>query len=236
MTVEHFDLSGRRAVVLRTDNPAGGAIADGYEEAGAKVVRLNDTEASQVGASVAAAADALGGLDILACAPDLFVAKPVAEVTEAELGAVMTANFTSQFLAVQAALPFLRNNVHNNVHNNGSGNIVLVTSVLGERGLPNTSIYSAAHGAVFNLIRALAQELAPEGISINGIELGWMEWMNDRIDARDEQAARAVRFTMTKRAGRATDVGPLAVWLSGDSVGFVTGQIFPLDGGLTQHL
>ncbi len=108
--------------------------------------------------------------------------------------------------------------------------------MLGERGLPNTSIYSAAHGAVFNLVRALAQELAPEGISINGIELGWMDWMDDRIDPKDEQAQRAIRFTMSKRPGKAEDVGPLAVWLAGSGVGFVTGQVFPVDGGLTQHL
>jgi NAD(P)-dependent dehydrogenase (short-subunit alcohol dehydrogenase family) len=228
MDIEHFDLDGKAAVVLCADNPAGNAIADAYEEAGAKVARLNAIPAQEVAAAVAGAANELGGVNILACAPDLFVAKPLAEITESDLGNVMMANFASQLFAVQAALPWLRKN--------DSGNIVLVTSVLGERGLPNTSIYSAAHGAVFNFIRAMAQELAPEGISINGIELGWMDWMDDRIDKKDEQAARAIRFTMIKRAGKAEDVGPMAVWLSGSGVGFVTGQIFPIDGGLTQHL
>jgi NAD(P)-dependent dehydrogenase (short-subunit alcohol dehydrogenase family) len=116
------------------------------------------------------------------------------------------------------------------------GNIVLITQVLGERGLPNCSVYAAAHGAVFNFIRALAQEVAAERVSVNGIELGWMDWMTDRIDPSDEEAQRALRFTMSKRAGTANDVGPIAVWLSGSGVGFVTGQIFALDGGLTQHL
>jgi NAD(P)-dependent dehydrogenase (short-subunit alcohol dehydrogenase family) len=228
MTVEHFDLTGRRAIVLGADNAAGGAIADACEEAGAQVARLDGVDARQVAEQVSRAAAALGGASILACAPDLFLAKPVTEISEEELGTIMMANFASQFFAIQAALPSIREN--------GGGNVVLVTSVLGERGLPNTSVYSAAHGAVFNLIRALAQELAPEGISINGIELGWMDWMEDRIDPKDEQALRAIRFTMIKRAGKAEDVGPLAVWLSGDGVGFVTGQIFPVDGGLTQHL
>lgn len=228
MTIEHFDLTGRCAIVLSADTPAGGAIADAYDEAGARVARLGSVGADEVGARVTAAADELGGLNILASAPDVFLAKPMLEITGTELDSVMAANFAAQFYAVQAALPYLRRN--------DSGNIVLVTSVLGERGLPNTSAYSAAQGAVFNLIRALAQELAPEGISVNGIELGWMDWMNDRIDPRDEHASRAIRFTMSKRAGKAEDVGPLAVWLAGDGVGFVTGQIYPLDGGLTQHL
>jgi NAD(P)-dependent dehydrogenase (short-subunit alcohol dehydrogenase family) len=66
--------------------------------------------------------------------------------------------------------------------------------------------------------------------------MGWMDWIDDRIDTTDEDAARAIRFTISKRAGTAEDIGPLAVWLSGSGSGFVTGQIFPVDGGLTQHL
>lgn len=228
MDIEHFDLTGKKAIVLRTDNPAGDAIAEAFDEAGAEVKGIGTTPAPDVAEAVTNAANELGGVNILACAPDMFMAKPVEETTQGDLGDVMMANFASQFFAIQAALPHIRKH--------DSGNIILTTSVLGERGLPNTSVYSAAHGAVVNLIRALAQELAPEGISINGIELGWMDWMDDRLDPKDEQAMRAIRFTMIKRAGKAEDVGPLAVWLAGSGVGFVTGQIFPVDGGLTQHL
>ena len=226
--MEHFDLTGKKAIVYAANNPAGASIADAYEEAGAVVSRIDEVPADKVADLVNAAATDLGGVNILACAPDVFLAKPIMDISIGELEGIMMANFTSPFSACQAALPFIREEE--------SGNIVLVTTVLGERGLPNTSVYSAAHGAVFNFIRALAQELAPESISVNGIELGWMDWMQDRIDEKDENAARAVRFTISKRAGKPDDVGPLAVWLSGSGVGFVTGQIFPLDGGLTQHL
>ena len=227
--IEHFDLTDRRAVILAADNPAGQAIADAYEEAGARVIRLDEMPAEKVAQRVDAAAEKLGGLNILASAPDRFLARPVERVTMDDLTDTMMANFATQFVASQAALAHIRKA-------GPPGSIVLTTSVLGERGLPNTSVYSAAQGAVFNFVRALAQELAPEGISVNGIELGWMEWMSDRIDKKDESAARAVRFTLSKRAGKPEDVGPLAVWLSGSGVGFVTGQVFPVDGGLTQHL
>ena len=226
--MEHFDLTGKKAIVYAANNPAGASIADAYEEAGAVVSRIDEVPADKVADLVNAAATDLGGVNILACAPDVFLAKPIMDISIGELESIMMANFTSPFSACQAALPYIRAEER--------GNIVLVTTVLGERGLPNTSVYSAAHGAVFNFIRALAQELAPESISVNGIELGWMDWMQDRIDEKDEIAARAVRFTISKRAGKPDDVGPLAVWLSGSGVGFVTGQIFPLDGGLTQHL
>jgi NAD(P)-dependent dehydrogenase (short-subunit alcohol dehydrogenase family) len=175
-----------------------------------------------------AAAD-MGGLHILASAADRFLAKPIASISADELAEVLRANFTHQFYACQAGIEVMR-------QQGQGGNIILVTHVLGERGLPNTSGYAAAHGAVHNLIRALAQEMAPEGISINGIALGWMEWMHDRLDPTDQEANRALRFPIIKRAGVAADIGPIAVWLAGTAVGYVTGQVFAVDGGLTQHL
>jgi NAD(P)-dependent dehydrogenase (short-subunit alcohol dehydrogenase family) len=227
--VEHFDLSGRNAVVLWAETPPGQAIAEAYDEAGARVTRLNTLNASAVAQAVKRAAADMGGLQILASAADRFLAKPVTSITADELAEVMTANFTTQFYACQAGIEVM-------LQQRQGGNIVLVTHVLGERGLPNTSVYAAAHGAVHNMIRALAQEIAPHGISINGIALGWMEWMGDRLDRTDEEANRALRFPIIKRAGIAADVGPIAVWLAGTAVGYVTGQLFPVDGGLTQHL
>lgn len=227
--IEHFDLSGKNAVVVAANKPAGNALADALEEADANVSRVDSHPAAEITDAVRKAADDLGGIDILASAPDLFLAKPIAKITPEDLGNVMMGNFASQFSACQAA-------VERMLAQGTGGNIVLVTSVLGERGLPNTSIYSAAHGAVQNFIRALAQEIAPHGISVNGIALGWMSWMEDRLNPSDPDAGRAVRFTIAKRAGEPEDIGPMAVWLAGSGVGYVTGQTFQLDGGLTEHL
>jgi NAD(P)-dependent dehydrogenase (short-subunit alcohol dehydrogenase family) len=72
---------------------------------------------------------------------------------------------------------------------------------------------------------------------VNGIALGYMDWMEDRIDPDDEEAQRALRFTIMRRAGRANEVAPLALYLSVESATrYITGQIFPVDGGLLQHL
>ena len=229
INVEHFDLTGRNALVLSAETPAGQAIAEAYAEAGARVVRVNTPSASEAGQVVKRVAADLGGLQILASAPDRFLAKPVTAITPDEAAEVFMANYAVQFHACQAAIGVM-------LQQAPGSTIVLVTHVLGERGLPNTSVYAASHGAVHNLIRALAQEIAPAGISINGIALGWMEWMHDRLDRSDEEANRALRFPIIKRAGVPADVGAIAVWLAGTAVGYVTGQIFPVDGGLTQHL
>jgi NAD(P)-dependent dehydrogenase (short-subunit alcohol dehydrogenase family) len=227
--VDNFDLTDRNALVVSAETPAGQAIADAYEEAGARVKRLKTLKADDVRHGVKSAAADLGDLESLASAPDRFLAKPVTGITPCELSEVMTANYVSQFHACQAAIEVM-------LKQGRGGNIVLVTHVLGERGFPNTSVYSAAHGAVYNMIRALAQETTPYGISINGVALGWMVWMDDRLDRTDEEAERALRFTIAKRAGVPEDVGPIAVWLAGTGVGYVTGQISAVEGGLTQHL
>ncbi len=153
--VEHFDLTGRNALVLSAETPAGQAIAEAYAEAGARVTRLHTLRAGDVTPAVKHAAADMGSLQILASAADRFLAKPVTSITADELAEVMMANYAHQFYACQAGIGVMR-------QQGQGGNIVLVTHVLGERGLPNTSVYAAAHGAVHNLIRALAQEIASE--------------------------------------------------------------------------
>ena len=212
--MEHFELAGKTAALVGAGNPAADAIAVAYREAGAEVVPVRRVEELDT------------AFDILAVAQDAFLAKPIAEIGDDEFERILGTNLAGVFAAMRAAVGAIRR----------PGRIVVVTSVLGERGLPNCSAYAAAHGAVHNLIRAVAQEFAPMDISVNGIALGWMDWMDDRLDPADPEAARAVRFTILKRPGAPEDVGALAVWLSGSGAGFVTGQIFTADGGLTTHL
>lgn len=209
--MEHFELHGKTAVVTNADTPAGKALVAAYQEGGAMLAK---------------SVEEVDHVDVLASAPDEFLAKPIGDTTDADLAQVLAANFTQHFTAVRAAREKMGD----------GGRIVLLTSVLGERGLRNCTAYAAAQGATQNFIRAAAQEFAPAGISVNGIALGWMDWMDDRLDPTDEEAQRAIRFTIAKRAGEATDIGPLAVWLSGTGAGFVTGQIYAVDGGLLQHL
>jgi len=257
--VEHFDLGNRSALVMGVDTPAGAVIARAYAEAGARValcvargeqrmraaqdlmqeIGMAGGETSihvverlsgpDVGDLTSYVAQELGGLDIVASCGDTFFAKPIAEVTDSELQAVMTENFHASFFLARAASTELR-------RAGKGGSLTFVTHVLGERGLANTSVYGAAHAAIQGLIRALAQELGPHGISVNGIALGWMDWMRDRLPPANPDAERAVRFTIARRAGRPEDIGPLAVWLAGSANGYVTGQTFAVDGGLLQHL
>lgn len=227
--IEHFDLTGRRAVVVGADSAAGAAIVEAFREADATVFAATGVnDANEAGSAVERARDELGGLEIVVCATDLFMAKPIADTSNEELLRVATANFTLPFAAARAAASALEAS--------DSGRLILVSHILGERGVANTSAYGAAHAATQSLVRTLAQEFGPQGTVVNGISLGWMEWMQDRLDPADDEAMRATRFPIMKRAGSAEEIGPMAVWLAGTGVGYVSGQIFTVDGGLLQHL
>lgn len=256
----HLDLTGKKAVVVGAEHPAGGAIARAYAEAGADVALCaltaddavmraraakRDVEAmgrqaseyvmdvtlgKNVQVTTRQIAKEMGGIDAVSVVTDLFLAKPIEQTTDSELARVMQMNVSAPFFVIRSMAEEFRRQQR-------PGRIVVVTSVLGERGLANTAAYGAAQGAVQNLVRAASQELAAERIMVNGIALGWMEWMDDRIPADDEEAQRAVRFSILRRPGRADEVAPLAVYLSSEeATRYITGQIFPLDGGLTQHL
>ena len=101
--VEHFDLTGRNALVLSAETPPGQAIAEAYAEAGARVTPLDTLSASDVAQAVKRAAANMGGLQILASAADRFLAKPVTTITADELAEVMMANYAPSSMPARRA-------------------------------------------------------------------------------------------------------------------------------------
>lgn len=189
----------------------------------------------------------LGGIDIVVNAPDLMIAKPVAKTSDADWAKVVAGNLSATFFVCRAAgRELLRDDEDAQARARDSGRgskdesrargrVINVASVLGERGLANAAAYCAAQGGILNLTRALAQEWAARGITVNAIAQGWME-DSPALGDLSPEANQTVRFIPMKRAGRSDEVAPLAVYLASDSAGYVTGQTFFVDGGLTVHL
>jgi NAD(P)-dependent dehydrogenase (short-subunit alcohol dehydrogenase family) len=258
MAAEGFDLSGKNALVIGAGSSAGRAVALALAEAGARVAitsaghdkddasavaetarqletrgqktearALDATAAAEVEAVVAKVMAEVGSIDILVNCPDLFMAKPIEQVAESEWARILSVNLSGVFFACRAVGPRMLKQE--------KGRIINLASGLGERGLPNCSAYCAAKGGVVNLTRALAQEWAAEGITVNCIAPAWLEDTPGLGDPNPE-ANRVVRFIPMRRAGRPDEIGPLAVYLASDSAGYVTGRTIFVDGGLLAHL
>ena len=254
MAAEGFDLSGKKALVIGAGSSAGRAIALALAEAGADVAvtstgrdsgdiaaasetarllgkagarQIDAMSSSDVRDAVDSATRDLGRLDILVNCADLFLAKPIEEISDAEWEKVLTVNLCAAFFACRAAGPQMAKQ--------GYGRIINVASGLGERGLPNCSAYCAAKGGVLNLTRALAQEWAAKGVTVNVIAPAWMEDTPGLGDP-DPESNRLLRFIPMRRAGRPDEIGPLAVYMASDSAGYLTGRAIFVDGGLLAHL
>jgi len=260
--LDAYDLSGRRALVIGAAASVGRAIALALAEAGADLalttvttdgeeamaLRKTARAVRELGrAAVEQVVDAslgtgvqvmvrqvtkeLGRIDALVNAPVASAesfGRPATKVSDAEWAKVIARHLSATFFACRAVGREM-------LKSDAGGRIINVASALGERGLPDASAYCAAQGGVLNLTRALAQEWAPRGITVNAIALGWMEDSPALGDPTPE-ANRTVRFIPMKRVGRPDEVGPLAVYLASQASGYVSGQVLFVDGGLTVHL
>jgi len=266
-----YDLSGKKALVVGAARGVGRAIALALAEAGADLALSTTTTAGEesvalrkvarevramgrvaieqsldaslgTGAQVMVrqVAKELGRIDVLVNAPDAFVAKPATRISDADWAKAIGGNLSATFFTCRAVGREMlkQEGQGSGVKGQGAmtgGRIINIASVLGERGLPNASAYCAAQAGILNLTRALSQEWARDGITVNAIALGWMEDASALGDTSPE-ANQTVRFIPMKRAGRADEVGPLVVYLASDASAYVTGQVLFVDGGLTVHL
>lgn len=253
MAADHsFDLTGSRALVTGGGSGLGLAIARGLARAGAEVVlngRNEDklakakealagegitatlapfdvTDADRVATSIADIERRLGSVDILVNNAAMNQRKHLEQFTPDEWRTLMAANLDGPFLVTRALLPAMKTRRR--------GKIINVCSLAADLGRPNIVPYAASKGALRMLTRALAVELAPSNIQVNGISPGFFKTeMNAALIADAEFSAWVSRRTPAGRWGEPPEIAGAAVFLASRAADYVTGHVLYVDGGFS---
>lgn len=166
----------------------------------------------------------IGKISILINNAGINIRKNLVDFSLTEWHSVMDTNLTSVFLMCRAFVPHMRGS--------GYGRILNMTSIMSHVSLPGRSAYSASKAALLGLIRALALELAPDGVTVNGISPGpFGTEMNLPVMQNPEANAQFLASVPVGRWGKVEEIGALALYICSEAAGFITGTDILIDGG-----
>jgi 3-oxoacyl-[acyl-carrier protein] reductase len=197
------------------------ALAADLETAGGRVLPIKadsaDTEA--VKEAVAKTIASFARVDILVNNAGILVRGMIDDYDLATFDRMIAINVRAIFVAVQAALPHMRE----------GGRIITTGSVTADRaGFPGASVYAMTKGAVTALTRGLARDLGPRGITVNAVQPGPTE---TDMNASPEVRAMVRPLLAIGRMGKDVEVASLVAYLAGPESSFVTGAALTIDGG-----
>jgi 7-alpha-hydroxysteroid dehydrogenase len=250
--LDRFRIDGRVAVITGSGRGIGAGTALAYADAGADIVlaartvaQLEETaeqvrergrralvvpcdvlDAEQREALIEKAVDEFGRLDILVNNAGGWPPKAALDTTEGEFEACFRFNVTTAFAMTRLAVPKM-------VATSGTGVVVNISSAAGRFNARGFVAYGTAKAALSFLTRNLAQDFAPK-IRVNGIAVGSI--LTDALAGfmNDDLERMMLARTPMARLGAVEDIAACALYLASPASSYVTGEIYGVDGGLTQ--
>ena len=242
-----FDLTGMTALVTGASGGIGSAISRGLAEHGAKIClsgtresALSDVMASLPGeghasiacdlsdrdavdALVPSAIEKMGSIDILVNNAGITRDNLAMRMKDEEWADVIQVNLESAFRLARAAMrPMMKARL---------GRIISITSVVGATGNPGQANYAASKAGLVGMSKALAQELASRGITVNCIAPGFIRSaMTDGLPEAQKDAL--IQRIPVGALGEGDDIAAAAVYLASREAHYVTGQTLHVNGGM----
>lgn len=204
------------------------SVADEIRQAGgqAAVFQADITDELQVARLGQEVPVALGTVDILVNNAGMNLRKALTDFTLEEWSRVLDTNLTSVFLMCRAFVPGMKGR--------GYGRVLNLTSIMSHGAIAGRSAYCASKAGLLGLTKALALELAPERITVNGLSPGpFATEMNTPLLQNPELSSWFLSRIPLGRWGQVEEVGHLAVYLCSEEAGFITGTDLLIDGGWT---
>ncbi|MCY4353582.1 MAG: SDR family oxidoreductase [Truepera sp.] len=184
------------------------------------VTRVADLEAA------VAAAEFLGGIDVMVNNAGILTKQSVLEASEAAFDTMMSVNVRSVYFGTQAA--------GRRMIERGSGSIINLSSIAGMRGTGGYAAYCTSKGAVRHMTYALADELGPKGVRVNVLHPGIIDTRMNIVDdpvIGTEVGEGYLQMIPLRRWGQPGEVADAAVYLASELASYVNGASLVVDGG-----
>lgn len=231
-TAQHFVRLGASVVLADVNETGLEETADAVAGEGPTVetVRTDVADETAVRRLVETAARTMGGIDTVVTVAGVQRSAAVEETTDDSWEQHLAVNAKSCFLAAKYSVPHLRGS--------SGASFTTVASIAALKGIAGLTAYSASKGAVVAFTRALAIELAPDGIRANCLCPGWVDTpFNDPVVAfmggRERHAEMVAASVPLGRQGQPPEIAETLAFLASDGARYTTGQMIVVDGGIT---
>jgi 3-oxoacyl-[acyl-carrier protein] reductase len=188
----------------------------------ALAIQADSADAGAVVAAVERTVRELGGIDILVNNAGIAVIAPIDDYRLEDFDRTLAVNVRAVFVATQAAVK----------HMKAGGRVINIGSCNAER-MPFTGggVYAMSKAALVGLVKGLARDLGPRGITINNVQPGPVE--TDMNPANSDFAKMLVQLMALPRYGTGDEIASLVAYLAGPEASYVTGASLSIDGGFT---